>query len=215
VRAPENQRALLILDNCEHVIKASAQMASAILKVAPQVRLLASSREPLHSPGEQCYPVLPLPVPARGDGLEALARSTAVRLFVDRAQLHKPSFVLTSAKPRCCRAGGPAGRHPPGARARRGADRSLSVADINARLKDRYKLLTGGSSVLQERQQNLRALVDWSYELLTPESRSCSTGSGCSSTASTWPRPRRFAEASRWPARTCSTCSDPWSRSPW
>ena len=94
VRAPEDRRALLILDNCEHLIKASAQMASAILKAAPHVRLLASSREPLHAPGEQCYPVLPLPVPARGDGLEALSRSTAVRLFVDRAQLHKPGFAL-------------------------------------------------------------------------------------------------------------------------
>jgi len=166
----KNQRALLILDNCEHVIKASAQMASAILKVAPHVRLLASSREPLHSPGEQCYPVLPLPVPARGDGLEALSRSTAVRLFVDRAQLHKPSFVLNEREAPVVAElvarleGIPLALELAAARVR-----SLSVADINARLKDRYKLLTGGSQVLQERQQNLRALVDWSYELLTPE----------------------------------------------
>jgi len=166
----KNQRALLILDNCEHVIKASAQMASAILKVAPHVRLLASSREPLHSPGEQCYPVLPLPVPARGDGLEALSRSTAVRLFVDRAQLHKPSFVLNEREAPVVAElvarleGIPLALELAAARVR-----SLSVADINARLKDRYKLLTGGSQVLQERQQNLRALVDWSYELLKPE----------------------------------------------
>jgi len=166
----KNRRTLLILDNCEHVIKASAQMASAILKVAPHVRLLASSREPLHSPGEQCYPVLPLPVPARGDGLEALARSTAVRLFVDRAQLHKPSFVLNEREAPVVAElvarleGIPLALELAAARIR-----SLSVADINARLKDRYKLLTGGSQVLQERQQNLRALVDWSYELLTPE----------------------------------------------
>ena len=166
----KTRRTLLILDNCEHVIKASAQMASAILKVAPHVRLLASSREPLHSPGEQCYPVLPLPVPARGDGLEALARSTAVRLFVDRAQLHKPSFVLNEREAPVVAElvarleGIPLALELAAARIR-----SLSVADINARLKDRYKLLTGGSQVLQERQQNLRALVDWSYELLTPE----------------------------------------------
>ena len=166
----KSRRTLLILDNCEHVIKASAQMASAILKVAPHVRLLASSREPLHSPGEQCYPVLPLPVPARGDGLEALARSTAVRLFVDRAQLHKPSFVLNEREAPVVAElvarleGIPLALELAAARIR-----SLSVADINARLKDRYKLLTGGSQVLQERQQNLRALVDWSYELLTPE----------------------------------------------
>jgi len=166
----KTRRTLLILDNCEHVIKASAQMASAILKVAPHVRLLASSREPLHSPGEQCYPVLPLPVPARGDGLEALARSTAVRLFVDRAQLHKPSFVLNEREAPVVAElvarleGIPLALELAAARIR-----SLSVADINARLKDRYRLLTGGSQVLQERQQNLRALVDWSYELLTPE----------------------------------------------
>ena len=166
----KNRRALLILDNCEHLIKASAQMASAILKVAPYVRLLASSREALRAPGEQCYPVLPLPVPSRGDDIEALSRSTAVRLFVDRAQLHKPGFVLTEREAPVVAElvarleGIPLALELAAARIR-----ALSVADINARLKDRYKLLTGGSRVLQERQQTLRALVDWSYELLEPE----------------------------------------------
>ena len=166
----KNRRALLILDNCEHLIKASAQMASAILKVAPYVRLLASSREALRAPGEQCYPVLPLPVPSRGDDIEALSRSTAVRLFVDRAQLHKPGFVLTEREAPVVAElvarleGIPLALELAAARIR-----ALSVADINARLKDRYKLLTGGSRVLQERQQTLRALVDWSYELLEPD----------------------------------------------
>ena len=166
----KSQRALLILDNCEHVIKVSAQMASAILKVAPHVRILASSREPLRAPGEQCYPVLPLPVPSRGDSVEALSRSTAVRLFVDRARLHKPDFTLnereapTVAELVARLEGIPLALELAAARIR-----SLSVADINARLKDRYKLLTGGSRVLQERQQTLRALVDWSYELLEPD----------------------------------------------
>jgi predicted ATPase/class 3 adenylate cyclase len=166
----KNHRAFLILDNCEHVIKAAAQMASAILKVAPQVKILASSREPLRTPGEQCYPVLPLPVPARGDGIEVLSRSTAVRLFVDRAQLHKPSFALTEREAPIVAElvarleGIPLALELAAARIR-----ALSVADINARLKDRYKLLTGGSRVLQERQQTLRALVDWSYELLEPD----------------------------------------------
>ncbi len=166
----KNQRALLIMDNCEHLIKASAQMASAILKVAPHVRILASSREALRAPGEQCYPVLPLPVPARGDGIEALSRSTAVRLFVDRAQLHKPGFVLNEREAPVVAElvarleGIPLAIELAAARVR-----ALSVADINARLRDRYKLLTGGSRVLQERQQTLRALVDWSYELLEPQ----------------------------------------------
>jgi predicted ATPase/class 3 adenylate cyclase len=165
----KNQRALLILDNCEHLVKAAAQMANAILKAAPYVRILASSREPLRTPGEQCYPVLPLPLPARGDGIEALSRSTAVRLFVERAQLHKPSFALTEREAPVVAElvarleGIPLAIELAAARVR-----ALSVADINARLKDRYKLLTGGSRVLQERQQTLRALVDWSYELLEP-----------------------------------------------
>jgi predicted ATPase/class 3 adenylate cyclase len=165
----KGQRALLIFDNCEHLIKVSAQMASAMLKVAPHLRILASSREPLRSPGEQCYPVLPLPVPARGDGIEALSRSTAVRLFVDRAQLHKPSFALNEREaPAVAELVARLEGIPLALELAAARIRSLTVTDINARLKDRYKLLTGGSRVLQERQQTLRALVDWSYELLEP-----------------------------------------------
>ena len=166
----KNRRSLLILDNCEHLIKASAQMASAILKVAPHVRILASSRESLRAPGEQCYPVLPLPVPARGDGIEALSRSTAVRLFVDRAQLHKPGFALNEREaPAVAELVARLEGIPLAIELAAARIRALSVADINARLKDRYKLLTGGSRVLQDRQQTLRALVDWSYELLEPQ----------------------------------------------
>jgi predicted ATPase/class 3 adenylate cyclase len=166
----KTKRALLILDNCEHVIKESAHLAAAVLRAAPFVRVLASSREALHVPGEQAYPVLPLPVPARNDGVEALLRSTAVRLFVERAQLHKPSFELTSREAPVVAElvarleGIPLALELAAARMR-----SLTVIDINDRLKYRYKLLTGGGRVLQERQQTLRALVDWSYELLNEQ----------------------------------------------
>ena len=165
----KTRRALLILDNCEHLIKVSADLANAILKAAPHIRILASSREPLRTPGEQGYPVLPLPVPGRGDGVEALSRSTAVRLFVERAQSHKPAFRLNEREAPAVAElvarleGIPLALELAAARVR-----SLTVSDINARLKDRYKLLTGGARVLQERQQTLRALVDWSYELLEP-----------------------------------------------
>ena len=165
-----NRRALLILDNCEHVIETSAQLATAILKAAPKVRIVASSREALRAPGEQCVPVLPLPVPQSGDGLAELSRSTAVRLFVDRAQQHKPTFALTEREAPAVAElvarleGIPLALEHAAARVR-----ALSVADINARLHDRYKLLTGGSRVLRKRQQTLRALVDWSYELLTAD----------------------------------------------
>ena len=165
-----NRRVLLILDNCEHVLQASAQMASAILRSAPRVRMLASSREALHAPGEQCYPVLPLPVPQRDDSFEALARSTAVRLFVERAQQHKPAFALTEREaPAVAELVARLEGIPLALELAAARIRALSVADINARLHERYKLLTGGSRVLQPRQQTLRALVDWSYELLTPE----------------------------------------------
>jgi predicted ATPase len=145
----------------------AAELAHALLRGAPHVRMIASSREALHVPGEQSYPILPLPVPRHNDSLEVLMCTTAVRLFVERAQAHKPSFVLGEneapvvAELVARLEGIPLALELAAARVR-----SLSVADINTRLKDRYKVLTGGSRVLQERQQTLRALVDWSYDLL-------------------------------------------------
>ena len=164
----KQRRVLLILDNCEHLIKAAAELAHAVVRAAPNVRIVSSSREPLHVPGEKTYPILPLPVPDREDGVEALSRSTAVRLFVERAQAHKPAFELTEREAPLVAElvarleGIPLALELAAARVR-----SMSVLDINARLKHRYKLLTGGGRVLQERQQTLRALVDWSYDLLT------------------------------------------------
>ena len=162
------KRALIILDNCEHLIKPSADLAHAIVKNAPQVRMIASSREPLHVPGEKTYPILPLPVPSRDASLAVLQATPAVRLFVERAQAHKPAFELNEREAPAVAElvarleGIPLALELAAARVR-----AMSVADINKRLTDRYKLLTGGSRVLQERQQTLRALVDWSYELLS------------------------------------------------
>ena len=162
------RRVLLILDNCEHLIKPAADLAHAVIKAAPFVRLLASSRQALRVPGEKIYPILPLPLPQQGVGAKALLRSPAVQLFVDRAQSHKPSFELNEREAPAVAAlvarleGIPLALELAAARVR-----SLSVADINTRLKDRYKILTGGARVHDERQQTLRALVDWSYELLS------------------------------------------------
>ena len=158
---------LLILDNCEHLIDPAAELIHAILRAAPEVRIIATSREALRVPGEQRYTVPPLPVPNRSDGIEALSRSTAVRLFVERAKLHRPTFALTEQEAPAVAElvarleGIPLALEL--AAARVGA---LTVADINVRLKDRYRLLTGGGRVLLERQQTLRALVDWSHDLL-------------------------------------------------
>lgn len=166
----KTRRVMLILDNCEHLIKASAELANAILRAAPNVCILTSSRETLRVPGEQIYAVHPLPVPPREADVEALLRSPAARLFIDRAKQHRPSFAVGSREAPILAEmvvrleGIPLAIELAAARIK-----SMSVADINTRLKDRFKLLTGGGSVLLERQQTLRALVDWSYVLLNAE----------------------------------------------
>jgi predicted ATPase/class 3 adenylate cyclase len=166
------RQALLLLDNCEHVTEVVGRLTAAVLRAAPQVQILASSREALHVPGEQVYPVLPLPQPAPGDDLTRLRESTAVRLFVDRVRLQRPGFQLTETDaPTVAELvrrleGIPLAIELAAARAR-----MMSLGDINSRLKDRYKLLTGGGKVLLERQQTLRALVDWSYDLLHDHER--------------------------------------------
>lgn len=163
----KDKHALLIFDNCEHLIKPAADMTHAVAKAAPHVRMAASSREALRIPGERAYPILPLPVPSPGDSLATLKQSTAVALFVERAQAHKPSFELdednaADVATLVARLEGiPLALELAAARVR-----ALSIADINKRLSDRYKLLTGGARVHQERQQTLRALVDWSYDML-------------------------------------------------
>ena len=127
-----------------------------------------SSREALRVPGEQIYPVLPLAVPDPTASVETLSRFEAVQLFMDRAQLQKPGFTLNEKKPRGRRARARASR---AFRSRwswrpRGCDR-CPIQEINKRLHNRFTLLTGGGRVLLERQQTLRALVAWSYDMLT------------------------------------------------
>jgi len=163
---------LLILDGCERLAATSAKLADAVVRGTRNVRILVTSREPLRAPGEHQYPVLPLTIPRHGAGVEELSRSTAVQLFVERAQSHKPNFVLTEREVSAVAElvirleGIPLALELAAARVR-----SLSVADINLRLKDRYKLLTQGSPLVHARQQTLRALVDWSYDLLQEKER--------------------------------------------
>ena len=166
----KSRRMLIILDNCEHLLRASAQLANALLKAAPKVVLIATSREALGVPGERTYPIHPLPVPARNEGFDELSRSAAVRMFVERAQAHRLDFefneslvpAMTELVARL--EGIPLALELAAARVR-----SMSVADINRRLKHRYKVLTEGSVLLEERQQSLRALVDWSYDMLNDQ----------------------------------------------
>jgi predicted ATPase/class 3 adenylate cyclase len=163
----KSRKLLLILDNCEQVADASAGLAGMILRTTPDVRILATSRTALRVPGEQTYLVQPLPVPARSGTFEALSESTAVQLFVERAKLHKPSFALTEREAPAVAElvarleGIPLALELAAARVR-----SLGLAEINKRLQDRFKLLVSGDRTLQARQQTLRALVDWSFDLL-------------------------------------------------
>ena len=164
----KSRKTLLIFDNCEQVVSACASLANAILKAAPDVRIIASSREALRVPGEQVYPVLPLALPSPTASVETLSRSEAVQLFMARAQLQKPSFTLTEREAPAVAElvtrveGIPLALELAAARMR-----SLSLQEINKRLHNRFTLLTGGGRVLLERQQTLRALVAWSYDLLT------------------------------------------------
>ena len=170
VKHVADRRLLLVLDNCEHVVQACANLARQLLRSGPHVRILASSREPLRVSGEASFPVPALAVPALQDpvAVEALPQYPAVRLFVDRATAARPSFRLTEHNARAvaeiCRHldGIPLAIELAAARVR-----ALSVENIAARLDDRFHLLTGGDRTALPRQQTLRALIDWSYDLLT------------------------------------------------
>lgn len=169
----KTRKLLLLFDNCEHVIAAVADLAHTLLRACPGVQILASSREGLNIPGETAYrvPSLSLPDPLRvAPTPESLSQYEAVRLFIERAQAALASFTVTSANAPavaqlCYRLDGiPLALELAAARVR-----ALSVEQIAARLDDRFRLLTGGSRTLLPRHQTLRAAMDWSYDLLTPE----------------------------------------------
>jgi predicted ATPase/class 3 adenylate cyclase len=161
---------LLIIDNCEHVVDACAQLAETLLRACPQVRILASSREALGIAGEVAWrvPSLATPDPHRLPGIETLTQYEAVQLFVERAQSVLPGFTLTNANAPalaqvCARLDGiPLAIELAAARLR-----VLTVEQIAARLDDRFRLLTGGSRTALPRHQTLQALIDWSYDLLS------------------------------------------------
>jgi len=166
---------LFLLDNCEHVVLTCAQLADTLLRACPNLRILATSREPLEIAGEAAWPVpsLSLPDPERGLLLERLTEYEAVRLFVDRAMSALPSFTITTDNAhhvvQVCRQldGIPLAIELAAARVR-----VLAVEQIAARLDDRFRLLTGGTRMSLPRHQTLRATMDWSYDLLSEEERS-------------------------------------------
>jgi predicted ATPase/DNA-binding CsgD family transcriptional regulator len=157
---------LLVLDNCEHVLAGVVPLVVGLLEAAPGLRVLATSRARLQVAGEQEYPVPPLTLPSTGDPL-GTAESEAVALFVERAREARPDFVLSAENAGavaevCHRLDGlPLALELAAARVR-----LFSVAQIVARLDDRFRLLTAGPRTALPHQQTLRATVDWSYALL-------------------------------------------------
>ena len=161
LRFVRDRRLLMVLDNCEHVLEASADLVTAVLAAAPGVTVLATSREPLGVPGEAVWQVPSL----------SLA-DEAVELFADRARLARADFVVTednaaTVSQICHRLDGmPLAIEFAAARVR-----ALSLAEILDSLHDRFRLLTGSSRTAVRRQQTLRASVDWSHALLTEPER--------------------------------------------
>lgn len=164
---------LVVLDNAEHVVGAAAKLAEAITRSCPRAGLLITSREPLGISGEHVVRVPPLPIPPADLAIaDRLAAFESVQLFAERAAMHRQGFAVddlngAAVAAVCARLdGNPLALEL--AAARLG---SLSVSEINARLDQRFRLLTGGSRTAQPRHQTLRALIDWSYDLLTEEER--------------------------------------------
>jgi len=164
---------LLLLDNCEHLRHACAEVAQALLTACPRLRLLATSREPLGAVGETDYPVPPLSVAAAAGEPEEILASDAVSLFLARARAARPRLVIDeaglAAAGRICAEldGLPLAIELAAARAK-----ALSFPEIEARLVDRFRFLVSWRRLTPARHQTLREAMDWSYELLAPEEQS-------------------------------------------
>jgi predicted ATPase/DNA-binding CsgD family transcriptional regulator len=169
-----DKQLLLVLDNCEHVIEACAQLAEFLLQACPHLVLLATSREALGIDGEHIFPLSPfsLPEACLPPLVESALKSEAVQLFIDRAAAVRVGFELTgenvAAVIEICQKldGIPLAIELAAARVK-----TLSVEQIAARLDDRFSLLTLGSRTAMPRHQTLRGAVDWSYDLLTEKER--------------------------------------------
>jgi predicted ATPase/class 3 adenylate cyclase len=165
---------LLILDNCEHLVGACAQLVMALLQECPHLFVLASSREALGIPGEAPFRVPSLSTPdlRHPPSVETLTQYEAVRLFIERAETVSSGFAVTKENAPaiaqvCYRLDGiPLAIELAAARVK-----MLRVEQIAARLDDRFRLLTGGSRTAMPRHQTLRALIDWSYDLLSEAER--------------------------------------------
>lgn len=167
VEALAERRLLLVLDNCEHVLVDAARLAARLLSACPALRVLATSREPLGLAGEALCPLSGLTVPPLGASVLDADEYAAVGLFAQRAADVAPDFTVTPANVemvlRICRSldGLPLAIELAAARLR-----ALSVAEVAARLDDRFRLLSTGNRAVSPRHRTLRAVVEWSWDLL-------------------------------------------------
>jgi len=167
-----DKRLLLVVDNCEHLLGAAGQLVGEIIRAAPDVRVIATSREPLSEPGEHVVPVPPLELPSAdlSQPLDRLRQIEAVMLFVERANAASGRFELTAgnqaAVVEVCRQldGVPLAIELAAVRTR-----VLTPEQILDRLTDRFELLTGGGRAALPRHQTLRTAIDWSYDLLAQD----------------------------------------------
>jgi predicted ATPase/class 3 adenylate cyclase len=175
VRALKGKHALLVLDNCEHLVEDAARVISAILQGAPKVKVLASSRQGLGVVGEATYHVPSLDLPSKDDAHPSaidVLRYESVALFAERAQAASATFSLTDQNAPivadiCRRLDGiPLAIELAAARVK-----MLSPKQLSERLDERFRVLTGGSRDVLPRQQTLRALIDWSHDLLDERER--------------------------------------------
>src|SRR5262245_2718183 len=172
VAAVAGRKMLLLFDNCEHLIEPSARLAEQLLAFGSDLRIIATSREPLGIVGESLFPVAPLALTPAGASAEEASTYPAVRLFLDRAAAARPDFSLTAesagAVVEVCRRldGLPLAIELAAARLR-----SLSIGEIADRLGDRFRLLTGGSRTALPRHRTLAAVVEWSWDLLSEAER--------------------------------------------
>jgi predicted ATPase/DNA-binding SARP family transcriptional activator len=172
IAALRDRETLLILDNCEHVIEQAAGFAHRVLGECRRLRILATSREPLGITGEALWPVEPLVVPDDDAGSAEIAAAPAVRLLRERAGAVRSDLVADgpalATMARICRKldGMPLAIELAAARLR-----TMSLDQLANRLDDRFRLLTGGSRTALPRHRTLRAMVDWSWELLSEAER--------------------------------------------
>ncbi|MEV4450394.1 ATP-binding protein [Streptomyces mirabilis] len=168
------RHALILLDNCEHLVEACAVLTDRLLRACARVRVLATSRQVLGIAGEHVYQVPPLsvPDPDAPPPAEALGQYESVHLLLDRATAIRPGFALSDAnRVAVARLCGRLDGIPLAIELAASRLRSLPLSEVVDRLENRFALLTGGSPAALPRQRTLRALIDWSHDLCTAEER--------------------------------------------